>query len=400
MKNTWAIPMARGCWIVAGLLGLWAGPAVAKVNLEFRPAQPTVYLNGVLELGLYAVSDDETDQVVRGLQVILLWDPAYLELDPDQPLLNNGPYPWLMSGFYPDDEADGLNNTWTDGNAYYQAVGNFASLAYATPEGLLVTTFRFNPVEHTEATDIVMPPTYGQYTETQVFGEEVGEEVTGTLGTARARVRLPLDWGILGLALLDPMCGLIPGELVEVQLTVADLTEPINGVQALIGFDADTLGFVGAVPGDGAGSPWDNALEVFEGAEDGVLTYAVLLVDGGSAANAVVAELIFRYQPPQTPAAGVVAMLSEHPPLFTKLTAAATGASIVPELGPPVWLASPGDINTDGVIDAEDLIGFAQCVSGPGIPPCCDTCCRVDADADQDVDLVDFAALQCLLGQP
>jgi len=377
-----------------------AAVAFGLVNLELRPVQAQVNVGDVVEIGLYAVSDSGTNEVVRALQVILQWDPTCLTLDEGQPLINNGPYAWLMSGFYPDSGADGLNNTWADGNAYYQAVGNFQSVAYATPAGLLVTTFRFNAQRSTPATPVTIPPAMGLHTRSQVFGAGVGEDVTGTLGSTAITIGSPGNWGTLALELPDDMCGYLPGQTVAFTLTVSNLAQPINGTQALIAYPADVLTFLSATPGDGAGSPWGAGLEVYEAAQDGVLVYALLLVGGGSSADAVVARLAFRYAPASTPAAAIVALLAQDSPLQTRLTDAATGAPVIPDLGASVVVSSPGDINTDGFIDLADFSGFATCMGGPVVAPCCSQCCRVDFARDEDVDLADFRALQLIFGEP
>lgn len=390
----------RFCAIAAAALGLATASAPGNVNLELRPVAPVHYVEDVIEVGLFAVSDSDEDQMVRGLEVILLWDAAYMELNSDQPVVNNGPYPWLMSGFYDDSAADGLNNDWDDGNAFYQAVGNFETEAWATPEGLLVTTFRFDALDITPGTLLDIPPSFGLYTQTRVYGEEVGVPVTGTLSGADIEIRPLVDWGHLTLSFLNDMCGLLPGQFVTVELSVSDLLAPINGVQVLVAFPPDVMSFIGAVPGDGMSSPWNSAVEVHESVDAGVLTYAVLLLDGGSAADAVVGELVFRFEPDQLPAAAELAILASSPPLVTKLTEAANGSSVIPDLAGPIAVAGPGDINTDGVLDFADFEGFADCMSGPDIAVGGEVCCRVDLDPDGDVDLLDLAGLQRAVNAP
>lgn len=373
-----------------------AAPVLASVNLELRPAQPRYEPGQIVELGLFAVADGDTPEPVRGMQVILAWDPDYLLLDAAQPNVNNGPYAWLMSGFFPDSAADGLNNTWADGNAYYQAVGNFTSLAYATPAGLLVTTFRLHALGYVSFTEISMPPEYGLYTETEVYGADVGEVVTGELVPGHVDIAPPPQWGRLALTFAEPVCGFAPGEVFTIQLLVSELPEPINGVQALITYPAEIVAFLGALPGDGQGAPWDVATEVAEYAENGLLTYAVVLTGGSSAANAVVAEMSFRYQPAAIPAAFELRIAPVEMWLFTRLTKGSSGAAVIPHLDPEIRASSSGDFDLDGVIDLAEFAGEALCLQGPDQATCCPECCRLDLDDDGDVDLRDFAGLQTM----
>ena len=382
-------------------LGAAASPARGNVNLELRPVESAVRTGDLVEIGLYAVSDDETDQIVRGLQVILQWDPLHLEL---AGLIDNGPYEWLFSGFFDDSGGDGLNADcgpdtfcdpytglpYNDGNAYYQAGANFDEPASATPDGLLVTTLLFNALEYTYTTEVWLPPAFGESTTTQVFGDLPAEDVTGTLGSTFITINPQVDWGLLAVEAPDAACGFYPGDSVTVLLKVSYLSFPINGVQALIDFDEDVLGVLDISPGDGAGSPWDAAAEVFEEADE-TITYAVLLLGGGADADAVVATMQFVVLPSAEPTVGIVELLPQVPPLLTKLTLASTGATIIPDLQGPALIAHPGDWDADADIDLADYSNFAGCMTGPEATVPLDDCCRFDFDRDDDVDLVDFA---------
>jgi hypothetical protein len=67
-------------------------------------------------------------------------------------------------------------------------------------------------------------------------------------------------------------------------------------------------------------------------------------------------------------------------------------------------VSSPGDFDGNGSVGAEELGPLADCMAGPGQPPVpCTTsppaCLEVfDLDSDEDVDLVDLALLQILVG--
>jgi hypothetical protein len=168
-----------GRLILAVALAIAARPGLANVNLEFR-AVPEACASRYLDIGLYAVSDNAGNQPISALDVILVWDPTVLEL---RGIQGQGQYPynWLFSGFPDDHQLDGLNNTWSDGNALYEALAQLGRPAYATPEGLLVTQFQFRKLRVGAATTITMPPSYGLYTHTVVYGTVPALPVTGTL---------------------------------------------------------------------------------------------------------------------------------------------------------------------------------------------------------------------------
>jgi hypothetical protein len=177
--------------------GVVSSAALGNIDLEWRPAAQMVSVGDTVSIGLYAVSDDDTDQSISAMDVILTWDPDFLEL---QGVNNNGPYEWLSSGFPDDSGLDGLNNTWLDGNALYQALAQLGEPAYATPEGLLVTTVEFVALHRTPAgqtTELNILAELGQYSQTRVFdGEIPGYDVTGTLGSAAVTIKghVNLEW--------------------------------------------------------------------------------------------------------------------------------------------------------------------------------------------------------------
>lgn len=370
-------------------LGMPAVRVVGAVNLELRTAQATVQVGDLVEVGLYAVSDG-LPETVRGMNVILQWEPAFLQLDPVQPFVDNGPYDWLLSGFLGDSAMDGLNDALDDGDAYYQAVGNFVETAVATPEGLLVTTFRFNALGAAPTTDVNIPLALGNVTETEVFGEEAGVDVLGTVGPIAVTIEAA-QWGTLAIDDSSLLCGVSPGSTVTVLLTVSDLEQLIGGVQALIQFDSSVLSVVSVLPGDGSGSPWDSAVEIHETAKEGILTYSLILLGSGSDQDAVVARIELLFNPGSGPAAGVVALINEVPPLVTQMTQYPDAFPVIPELGLPVVFGVPGDMDRDGDIDSDDYVGFESCLEGPGAGYAAAECCNVDFDLDADVDLLDFA---------
>ncbi len=120
------------------------------------------------------------------------------------------------------------------------------------------------------------------------------------------------------------------GETVTVTLDVADLVEPINGVQALMQFDDSLLSLIDITPTDlGLTLPEDGWLELAETVAGGDITYSVGIFGGGETiANGTVATLTF-----QALANGIANFTfgPDQPPLITKLTAADDAAALIPD---------------------------------------------------------------------
>ena len=173
--------------------------ASANVNLEWRGrvCQQTVESGETVEIGLYAVSDDDTDQPFLGIQAVFAWDPTALQF---QGKIDNGPYSWSPSWFPDDSDLEGLNadcgsdvfcdpyssTPYNDGDAYYAAFGQFAPNPppYATPEGLLVTTLVFTAGTVTPATELRVLESVGVASTTVMYADEHGTQiVTGELGS-------------------------------------------------------------------------------------------------------------------------------------------------------------------------------------------------------------------------
>ncbi|MBN2560438.1 MAG: hypothetical protein JXQ75_05860 [Phycisphaerae bacterium] len=181
---TFRMPRILAVSVLALTLLAAARPGFAYVNLVLV-AVPEGCATRVLEVDLYAVSDDQTDQPVSSMDVILSWDPVALGLLGIDDTLTY-PYQWYSSGF-PSPDPFGLNDTWTDGNGLYTALGRLCfppCLAYATPEGLWVTRIRFEKLRVGIPTTVAILDTYPSdpVAHTIVYGDEPGEDVTGTLG--------------------------------------------------------------------------------------------------------------------------------------------------------------------------------------------------------------------------
>jgi hypothetical protein len=202
-KQTWRIAPAL---VLAGLLLLATAPAQALIDVEWRPACQSVEPGEMVEIGLYVVSDSDENQSISAMDIILLWNPDVIEL---VGVVNNGPYAWLTSGFNDDSIFDGLNNTFLDGNALYTAYAQLGVPAYATPEGLLVTTIQFIGSQDPGFCWITEPRQAGMYTETRIIdGEVPALHVEGVLGKATAGVG---NFGLIyGFMSCTPDSGTLP----------------------------------------------------------------------------------------------------------------------------------------------------------------------------------------------
>jgi hypothetical protein len=164
--------------------GLAATPAAAEINLELRPTFQTVWYlttDPEVEVGLYAVSDDGTTQYFSAIQAIIQWDTEYLTL-----LGHHGAdaVPLVGSSF-PIPDPFGLNDADppADGDGMYVALAPLGAPIGATPDGVLVQTFVFEPLQYTPATPVNIAASAGSPPgDTIVFdGEIAGLPVTGTL---------------------------------------------------------------------------------------------------------------------------------------------------------------------------------------------------------------------------
>lgn len=167
--------------------------ASAEVNLELRVNTSAKWFVGdTIEVGLYAISSSETEQTVAGIDVILSWESAVLELTG---LINNGPYRWLASWFPDDSKLGGLNAPFNDldpipgndGDALYQAVMQSNSPATVTTEGLLVTTLVFTAIGASDSSLLIILPqivTKSWTTTSRVLTDNPPAGIiTGTLGS-------------------------------------------------------------------------------------------------------------------------------------------------------------------------------------------------------------------------
>ena len=168
-----------------------SAPALAEISLELRPADPTVVVGDTVNLGLYAVSDDATDQLLSAVQVILTWDPAFLELLGND---DTGGAPLMVSDF-PVPDPFNLNETDppppADGDGLYIGLTALGAPVAATPAGTLLTRFQFLALQETlTPTPVGIPATCrAPQCATIVFdGTIPNTPVTGTLSGVEVEV--------------------------------------------------------------------------------------------------------------------------------------------------------------------------------------------------------------------
>ncbi|MEK6675878.1 MAG: hypothetical protein AABZ47_09525, partial [Planctomycetota bacterium] len=157
------------------------------VNLTFTPTTQTVRIGDTVQVTLVATSGTCFPQDVGSIQSILGWDETKLAL---VGRVDTGPYPWVFSGFPNDSGLDGLNDPFVkspgnDGDALYLALASFVDGAEVPPPtGLVVTTFVFNALAVASGTQVVIPPTAGSFTASEILGQGSNIEITGSLGSA------------------------------------------------------------------------------------------------------------------------------------------------------------------------------------------------------------------------
>ena len=156
-----------------------------EINLNWSPSAPIVEPGETFQIGLLAVSADQTPASCSSISTILQWDPTKIEL---LGRINNGPYTWQLSTFPNDSNQDGLNDTWLDGDAYYTAWSVPSNLPVIPFSGLLVTTFEFRALEAVSQTPLEIPLCTGDAPTRTVIDFGVFGNQTGILSTALIRV--------------------------------------------------------------------------------------------------------------------------------------------------------------------------------------------------------------------
>lgn len=181
------------CAVLLGALSALPATTHANINLELRVSSSTVSVGDTVEVGLYTVSDDETNQTFSAIDVILNWDPSVLRLENK---IDNG-FGWTLASFPCDGCLDKLNFDCccqqtlcdpaysglpaNDGVALFQAWQLGVPFPAATPEGTLITSFVFTAIARATTTEIRILDIAGETSATKVLNGPA-ENLTGTLG--------------------------------------------------------------------------------------------------------------------------------------------------------------------------------------------------------------------------
>ena len=180
------------CILALAAMAFLVSYAAADIDLEWRPLSQTVDVGDPVDIGLYAVSDSTEPQSFSSTQIILAWDPMYLELTGND---TTGALPLLSSSFMPGDSF-GINEAEppADGDGMWVGLAPFGQELAATPEGSLLTTITFTALLETPGTWVTLldsaqyPPLPTGYT--RMLNLQ-GDNVLGSLGTPAQVIIVP-----------------------------------------------------------------------------------------------------------------------------------------------------------------------------------------------------------------
>jgi len=173
------------CTVMGGMfLGMCVGAAASReaqalINIQLRPVTQTVTVGSSVSVGIYAVSDNTSTQLLSALQMIFTWDTSKLQLTGSSAVA-----PLSFQGFLMG--PDGINeaNPPADGNAIIYALDNPGSPIGATPLGTQIATLQFNALALAVLTPINILAAAGQAPNTEmtaVFdGNMPNQMVTGS----------------------------------------------------------------------------------------------------------------------------------------------------------------------------------------------------------------------------
>lgn len=179
-----------------------ATSADAAIGLELRPSFQVANVGDTVSFGLYAVADGGVSQNLAAVQVVLGWNPTYLQMMSNS---KSGAVTLLTSAFTSPDP-HGLNESSLpqDGNALYLGFAGLGSPVTATPAGVLLTTLRFEALAPVAFTPVDLLVSGGNPVGfTTVFDGTVPNlNVTGSLAGGGVQiVPGPGALGVLGVGL-------------------------------------------------------------------------------------------------------------------------------------------------------------------------------------------------------
>ncbi|MHC5006544.1 MAG: EF-hand domain-containing protein [Planctomycetota bacterium] len=172
--------MAVKAIVATGVLLAATTPTLANVNVEFRTVEDSVAVGGTANVGVYLVSDSDSDQYVASAEIVFTWEPQYLQLlgvdtTGGPPLMGFPPFPDNL----PLNESDPPQ----DGDGMYIALAYGGVPVEAPPQGTLLTTFQFEAMAETSGTLVDVVASLSNPPGTTVIwdGTIPNYPVTGTL---------------------------------------------------------------------------------------------------------------------------------------------------------------------------------------------------------------------------
>jgi hypothetical protein len=391
-------------WTTAGVA---ASETTGEVDLALSATPLIATVGDTIEVGIYAASDSAKTVRVSGIEVVLAWDATQLELTG---FVDNGQYDWFMSGFLDDSQADGLNDSLLDGDAFYQAAGQPAAPAEVPPPpGLLVTTLQFRALGYDPSAQVTMELGLGDWSRTRVLEADSREDVTGSL--------IPASVTITPVRLWASDLMLPAGREAEVIVSGACDGQETFGVDCIVKLaarsgSAGTVTFTPAPPVDieQRGDPWPlggvftefdtdwpGFSDVSNGSADdnGTLLATPLTYSGPMSAFPVIASVGARGEWSIVLDPSGSTWWNSDPVLPTALQHGV------------LRIVEPGDGNADTAIDMLDFGGFQECFTdaGPADPPAYSPdpsgrCNVYDFDGDGAIDNQDLEEFLGVMGGP
>lgn len=222
--------------LTTGLL-LAVSAAGQEVDLVLAPAHQIAAQSSTVTIDFLAQA--AIPQEFHAIDVILSWDPNYLDLEGADDSGTGYPPGWFLSGFLPD--PDGINDDLHDGDALFTVLAQPGTPATATPEGLLVAGFSFTGVALSDGAHVMFLPELGLDAQTRVYGPS--GDVTGDI-TSVATIRVVPT--TLRLELEDAQAEYAPGATLVVPLYMHAASN-VQAYQACVMYDEGVLDFVSGV---------------------------------------------------------------------------------------------------------------------------------------------------------